>query len=131
MITVLIATVEAHTTLASLTIAAAMFDAFCALTAAVVRTSSDRSRHARFWSPPRPARILAIGRHTETYRRRAYAATRAKHTARPRPQIQAVLESATPAVISPPDTEPWRAVSWELTTQPIRQPEIRQFARTA
>lgn len=54
--------------------------AVLALASAVARTSSDRSRHARFWSPPRPARLMAVGRHSAAYRRRAYAATRAKHT---------------------------------------------------
>lgn len=83
MLGLLITNAEALRTVASLAIAVAMVAAFFALAAAVVRTSSASSRHAAFWSPPRPHRALAVGRHSEAYRRRAYAATKAKHTARP------------------------------------------------
>lgn len=57
-----------------------MVYAFCTITAGVVRTTTRR--HAAFWSPPRPLKVLAVGRRTEKYRRLQYAATEAKHAAR-------------------------------------------------
>lgn len=85
-------------TVAPLVIAVLMAYALAVLTAAVRRTARDRTRHrhARWWSPPRPHRLLAAGRHSKAGRRRAYAATKARHTTRPAPPAPATTTAPDP-----------------------------------
>ena len=82
--------IETHRVAAQMAVFAGMSYGLLALVIAVVRTASSRSRHAAFWSPPRPGQLLAAGQHSEAGRRRAakraqkqhrreYAAGRARH----------------------------------------------------
>lgn len=128
MTTVVISTLQAHPTAATLTVFAGMTYGFASLILGVARTASASSRHARFWSLPRPWRAFIIGRRSEAYRRREYAATKAKHTARP----LRLRTSAAPVVTSHPDTAPWAiTVPWERNTVPDLRQDIRQFVRHA
>ncbi|MGH3377914.1 MAG: hypothetical protein ACRDP6_24590 [Actinoallomurus sp.] len=71
--------IETHRIAMQLSIFTGMSYGLLALIIAVIRTASDRSRHAAFWSAPRPDQLLAAGQHSEAGRRRAE-----RHAARDR-----------------------------------------------